>query len=253
MSTDSIAGLAVVAVCAVLMFVFALLPKALARLQAALRPIQALGRLRRAIGLAVESGARLHISLGKSNGISTPNAASLIALSALGRIASISSVSDRPPIATSGEAALSILSQDTLRSTYREGNVPEQYDPNRGRLVGVTPFSYVAGALPVVHDEHVSTNILIGTHGPESALLAEGSEREQAFSLAATDSLPGQAVLYAAAEEPLIGEELFAVPAYLQAGPYHRSSLFAQDVLRWVLIILILLGALLKLAGVDIL
>lgn len=253
MPIDAIIGLVIVAGCGVMMFLFSLPLRKGSRSAYGLRSIHALARLRRAIGLAVESGARLHVTLGKSSGIGTPNAASLVALSTLDRITRISLVSDRPPVATSGEAAVSILSQDTLRSAYRSANVPEQYDPARGRLAGVTPLSYAAGALPVIHSEHVAANILIGTHGPESALLAEGAARENAFSLAATDSLPGQAVLYAAAEEPLIGEELFAVPAYLQAGPYHRASLRAQDILRWIIILLILIGALLKLAGVSLL
>lgn len=253
MSIETIAGLALVLVSAGLMFLFSLPPRAGSRSQAALRPIAGLTRLRRALGLAVEDGTRLHISLGKSNGISTTSASSLVALSTLERIAQMSSISDRPPVATSGDGALSILSQDTLHAAYRMGNVLDQYDPNRGRLTGVTPFSYVAGTLPVIHNENVSANILVGNLGPEAALMAEASDRERAFTLAATDSLPGQAVLYAAAEEPLIGEELYAIPAYLQAGPFHRASLRAEDVLRWVLMVLIIAGAVLALVGIQIL
>ncbi|HEX9013149.1 MAG TPA: DUF6754 domain-containing protein [Anaerolineaceae bacterium] len=253
MSIETIAGLALVLVSASLMFLFSLPPRAGSRSQSALRPIAGLTRLRRALGLAVEDGTRLHISLGKSNGISTTSASSLVALSTLERIAQMSSISDRPPVATSGDGALSILSQDTLHAAYRMGNVLDQYDPNRGRLTGVTPFSYVAGTLPVIHNENVSANILVGNLGPEAALMAEASDRERAFTLAATDSLPGQAVLYAAAEEPLIGEELYAIPAYLQAGPFHRASLRAEDVLRWVLMVLIIAGAVLALLGIHIL
>lgn len=252
-SIEMIAGLILVLGCAGLMFYFSLPPKKGAPAQFTLRQIPGLGRLRRAMGLAVEDGTRLHISLGKSNGITVPSAASLVALSTLERVAQMSSVSDRPPVATSGDGALSILSQDTLRAAYRTGNALEQYDPSRGRLTGVTPFSYVAGTLPVVHNEHVSANILVGNLGPEAALLAEASDRERAFTLAASDSLPGQAVLFAAAEEPLIGEELYAVPAYLQAGPFHRASVRAQDALRWILILLILVGAVLALLGIKIL
>jgi hypothetical protein len=57
--------------------------------------------------------------------------------------------------------------------------------------------------------------------------------------------------LYATAQEPLIGEELYAAGAYLQAGPLHISSLRAQDILRWVLAAIILGGAILKFLGVS--
>jgi hypothetical protein len=174
-------------------------------------------------------------------------------LSTLDRIAALSMISDRPPIATSGEGSLSILSQDELRSSYRDGNALEQYDQDRGRLGGVSPLSYAAGVLPVIRDDQVSANILVGNFGPEVGLMTDAAYRQQAFVVAASDSLPAQAVIYAAAEEPLIGEELFAVPAYLQAGPFHVASLQVQDILRWVVIAIILGGVVLKLVGVSLL
>jgi len=48
----------------------------------------------------------------------------------------------------------------------------------------------------------------------------------------------------------LVGEELYAAGAYLQAGPLHTASLRAQDTLRWIIVGIILLGALLKFVGV---
>jgi len=57
--------------------------------------------------------------------------------------------------------------------------------------------------------------------------------------------------LYAAAQDPLIGEELFASGAYVGAGPSHEASLHVQDVLRWLVILAILVGALLRMVGVG--
>ncbi len=218
-----------------------------------LRTIPALQRLRRAMGLAVEDGKRLHVSLGKSSLIEPTSPSALVGLSALERIAQLAIMSDRPPIATSGDGALSILSQDALRAAYRTGNALEQYDPDRGRLTGPTPFSYIAGALPVFRHEQVSSHILIGNFGPEVGLLIQAADQQRAFTLAASDSLPAQAVLYASAQEVLIGEELFGVPAYLNAGPAHNASLRIQDILRWVLIAVFGIGAVLKIMGISLL
>lgn len=249
MELITILGIALIVICLGLILFFGIVQ----RNRGGLRPIAAFSRLQRALGLAVEEGKRLHISIGKS-GINQPQgAAGLVGLSTLERVAQLSIVSDQPPIATSGDAQLAILSQDTLKSAYRSNNALEQHDADRGRLTGITPYSYVAGALSVAHDENISAHILVGNFGPEIALVNEAAERENAFSLAATDSLPTQAVLYATAQEPLIGEELYAVPAYLKANPFHLASLRAQDVLRWVLIGLILVGSALKLLGISIL
>ena len=216
-----------------------------------LRPIAVFQRLRRAIGLSVEDGRRVHVTLGKSSLLETSNSSALAGLSTLERITQLSMMSDRPPVATSGDGALSILSQDTLRAVYRTGNVLEQYDPDRGRLSGVTPLSYIAGTIPVFRDENVSTHILIGNFGPEVGLLTQAADQQGAFTLAASDSLPAQAVLFATAGETLIGEELYATPTYLNAGAAHLASLRVQDILRWVLIVAIVVGAILKMMGIS--
>lgn len=252
-------GLGLVLLAAGLMFFFSLPRRSKSRKQqgarsrVALRPIPAMQRLRRAIGLAVEDGSRLHVSIGESSILSPTNASALVGLSTLERIGSLSSVSDRPPIATSGEGSLAILSQDTLRAAYRIANVPDQYDPTQARLAGPTPFSYIAGTLPVIYDERVSANVLVGNFGPEVALLADAADREDAFVLAGSDSVAAQAVLYGTAREPLIGEELFAVPAYLQAGPIYQAGLRAQDILRWIVVVILIVGAVLAIFGVGIL
>jgi len=245
----TILGIGFIIIAAVALFVLAVPLRS--RVRRVFRIIPGMVRLRRAIGLTVEDGKRLHVSLGQASLTGASSAASLVALSTLERIASLSMISDRPPIATSGEGSLSILSQDKLRVSYRDSNAIEQYDPDRGRLGGVTPFSYAAGVLPVIRDEQVAGNVLVGSFGPEVGLMADAASQQRAFVLAASDSLPAQAVLYAAAEEPLIGEEMFAVPAYLQAGIFHQASLIVQDILRWLVILLILVGVVLKILGID--
>jgi hypothetical protein len=120
----------------------------------------------------------------------------------------------------------------------------------RGRITGLTPFSYAAGTLSFVEEEEIGANLLIGSYGNEVALITNAAERKEGMTLGGTDNLTGQAVLFATAQEPLIGEETYAGGAYLGTGRMHTSSLYAQDILRWMLIGLILIGAILKLIGV---
>lgn len=210
------------------------------------RVIDAYERLNRSVGLAVENGTRLHISLGRGNLFTARGGSALAGLAMLRRLAERTSVSDRPPITTSGDASLAILSQDTLQSGYRAAGAEEQYRFTTGRLTGLTPFAYAAGAMPTIHDENVSVNVILGDLGAESGLLAEASDRENASLIAASDNLSAQAVFYASAQEPLIGEELFAAGAYVGAGASHEASLNVQDILRWLIILALVVGAGLK-------
>lgn len=220
------------------------------RSPAALRPIAAYDQLNRAVGLAVENGTRLHFSLGRGSIFPARGASALAGLAMLRRLSERTSVSDNPPVVTSGDASLAVLSQDTLQSGYRAAGAEEQYRFTTGRLAGLTPLSYAAGTLPAIHDENVSANVYIGEFGVESALLTEAAERQNSILIASSDNLAAQSVFYASAQEPLIGEELFAAGAYVGAGAAHEASLNVQDVLRWLVVLGILIGSLLKMAGV---
>ena len=216
-----------------------------------LRKIEAFTKLRRAIGLAVEAGSRLHISIGRGGVIGPESASSFVGLSVLERLARSASTGDNPPVATAGEGVLGTLAQDTLSGTYQRIGLGEQFDATSGRVTGLTPFSYAAGVMPLVSDENTGANILAGHFGSEVALITDAGERSDNLTLAGTDNLPAQSVLYATAHEPLIGEELYAGGAYLNAGPMHDASLRAQDILRWALVVVIMLGIIAKAFGLD--
>lgn len=222
------------------------------RSPAAFRLIEAYDRLNRSVGLAVENGTRLHVSLGRGNLFTARGGSALAGLAMLRKLAERTSASDRPPIATSGDASLAILSQDTLQSGYRAAGAEDQYRFSTGRLTGLTPFSYAAGAMPTIHDESVSTNIIMGDLGAEAALLVEASDRQNASLIAASDNLSAQSIFYASAQDPLIGEELFAAGAYVGAGASHDASLNVQDILRWLIILAIIVGVGLKILGAPI-
>jgi Domain of unknown function (DUF6754) len=222
------------------------------RSPATLRVIEAYERLNRSVGIAVENGTRLHISLGRGNLFTARGGSAFAGLAMLRRLTERTSVSDRPPIVTSGDAPLTILSQDSLQSGYRAAGAEEQYRFSTGRLTGLSPFAYAAGTMPIIRDENVSTNIFIGDFGNEAALLTEEADRENTNLIAASDNLSAQAIFYASSEDPLIGEELFAAGAYVGAGASHEASLNVQDILRWLIILAIIIGAGLTILGAPI-
>ena len=214
-----------------------------------LRGILALTRLYRAVGLSVEDGTRLLIGLGGASLLTQNGGAPLAGLGLLRHLTERTSLSDRPPIAVAGESSLALLAQDTLEAGYQGAGAGEFYQPTTGRLTGMTPFSSAAGMIPIMHDENVSATVLVGHFGVEAALLAEAAERENTFLIGSSDALSAQAVLFASAQEALIGEELFAASTYLGATGSQSTSLTVQDILRWVIILTLLIGSGLKLFG----
>lgn len=243
MRTDFV-ELIIIAVGAVLLGVIALWKR---KSPAKLRVIPALAQLLRMTGLSVEDGTRLHISLGSGNLLDAHGGSALAGLAMLRRVAERTSVGDAPPLASSGDAMLGMLSQDTLQAGYKAANAAELYSHNTGRVAGLSPFGYAAGAMHISPNENVSANILIGHFGPEVALITDAAERGNSAVIGASDNLAGQSVLFASTQEALVGEELFSAGAYLGAGASHTASLTLQDLLRWVIILILLGGAAAKL------
>lgn len=210
----------------------------------ALRSIPAFQHLQRSIELSVEDGSRLQIGLGRGGMLGPQSAAAFAGLTLLRQVAEITADSDQPPIATSGEGSLMLLAQDTLRVTYLRLGIRDQYHLRLAQASGLTPFSYAVGTLPLILDRSVSGSALVGSFGSEAGLITGASQRRNGFALAGSDSLSSQAILFASADEPLIGEELYAAGAYMNAGNAHLASLRTQDLLRWLIIALILITAL---------
>jgi hypothetical protein len=209
------------------------------------RKIPVIEELYRQVGLSVEDGRRQHFSIGRASLLSPESMASLVAVEAFRKVARDTSRGDYPPVATAGDGALTILSQSVLQQTPQA---------NRafllGRTGGLTPFSYVAGVLQDIHDPKVSSNVLVGHYGLEIGLLTDAAERARTFVMAGSDDIAAQAIAYASTPEPLIGEELYVVSAYLDDNPLHLASVRVQDLWRWGIVIVLLLGAILNLAGV---
>jgi len=210
------------------------------------REIPALTRLTRMLGLTIEEGSRLHILLGHGGLLDARGGSALAGLAMLRHIAERTSVSDKPVVASAGDPAIGLLTQDTIQSGYHAAGADELYVPTTGRITGLSPFSYAAGAMHITQNENVSANIMIGHFGAEAALITESSDRANVVVIGASDDLAGQAVLFASAQDVLIGEELFAAGAYLGAGVSHRASLTLQDVLRWLAVAALAGGSVLK-------
>ncbi|MEX1071964.1 MAG: DUF6754 domain-containing protein [Anaerolineales bacterium] len=215
----------------------------------AFRSIKSFSELQRDIELSVEDGSRLQIGLGPSGLLGPQSAAAFAGLTLLRQVAEIASDSDQPPIATTGDGALMLLAQDTLRSNYRRLGIRDQYHARLARVTGLTPFSHAAGALPLILDRSVLGSALVGSFGNEVGLISDASQRTGGFTIGGSDQISSQAILFASAEQPLIGEELYASGAYTGAGPAHQASLRAQDALRWLIIILLTITALMPLFG----
>ena len=217
-----------------------------------LRYISSLNHLRWSILRSVEIGKRVHIGLGSAPLVSNRSASALSGLAAVEKIAQVCATGDFPPLATSGDGPTTILAQNRLIKIFNKRNISERYRVEFNRYSASSPWSYAVATAADIQDENVSCNILCGNMGSEAGLPLASAEMIDAPTFGGSDSLAGQAVCMAGAKEPLVGEEVYAIPGYINLDPVFFASLKTQDVIRMLVILVLLLGAILEFLGITV-
>lgn len=208
----------------------------------ALRDIAAYNALPLAVGEAIEANRPVHVSLGNAGLGGTNTLLTLASAELFYQTAERAAIGGISPILTVSDPTALPLGQDTLRRAYQSRDLLDRYRRGSVRWIPAGPRSlaFAAALTAIIGDDKASANILVGSFGPELALVAEASARRGRPVIASSDQLQGQAVAYVLADQPLIGEEVFTAGAYLGESPSQVASVVALDVLRLLLILAIL-------------
>lgn len=214
------------------------------------RPIRAFREMKESIGRSVEAGKRVHLSLGTGPVAGIEGGPGFAGLAVLARVVALTRVSDLPTIASTADGALMLLAQASMRALSSNGLSAEMPEEEEGRMIAATPFSYAAAVPSLVETENVSSHLLFGRFRQEAALVALFGRHKGGTVIGGTDDVLAQALLYATSDYPVIGEEFYAAPAYLGGERAQRAGLRAEDSIRILLILAVLVGTLLKTLGV---
>jgi len=211
-----------------------------------LRPIRAFEHLRTLVGQSAETGRPVHMSLGVGGIVDASTAESLAGLALMEHVAQQSTACGAPLVVTVSDPTLLPLAQDITWRTW-EGH-PYQYQVREpeARMVAPDPTAYAAGVMDILLGERVAANIMVGRFGPEYLLMGETGVKSRVPQIVGAADPQVLPFVYATADEPLIGEEMFAAGAYLQSRAAHIASLRAQDWLRVFLMMTIVIGVLLR-------
>jgi len=217
-----------------------------------LRPISAFETLQTLLAQSVEAGRRLHLSLGTGGIANATTAETLAGLTALDYLAHQTVAAGAAPLVTTSDPVVMLMAQGQLRQAYQPSYVGQTYTATEVRWLSTQPAAYAAGVMDVLASEDLGGNVLLGHFGDEYLLVSEPAYRlnppqETVAAAADPNVLP---YVYTSASKGLWGEEMFAVGAYLAKKPFHIGSLLAQDTVRWLVGVVILVGVVLRAFGV---
>lgn len=211
----------------------------------ALRPIPAFERVPLLVGEAIEADRPIHISFGDAGLGGTDTVLTLSAAELAYQIAQRNAIGVTSPVITLSNTTSIPLAQDTLRRAYALRGSTSVYRAGGTRWFpsGSQSLAFAAALTATMADDRVTGNVLVGSFGPELALILDQSNRRNIPSIATSTRLDGQAVAWALSDTPLIGEEVFTAGGYLgeRAGPV--AQIVTQDILRWLVVLMILLPA----------
>ncbi len=203
------------------------------------RRIPGLESVEEALGRATELGKPiLYISgIGYEGDVQT-----IAAMNILGNIAEQVAHYDTDVIVPCINPIVMTIEQELVKQAYTRAGRPENYKSESIFFVTMQQFAYAAAVSGIMVREKPAANFLMGRFAAESLLLAEAGASTGAIQIAGTAS-PSQIPFFiVACDYTLIGEELFAAGAYMSREPLLLGSLKGQDLAKFVIVVLLIIG-----------
>lgn len=206
-----------------------------------IRAIPGMEAIGEAIGRATEMGRPSLFSIGVSSMDHPETFASMPLLAHIARISA--SMRNRLMIPVCDARTLTLL-DSTYREACQRAGEPGAYSPKDMRFLPGGQFYFAAAAMGWMLEERPAACFYFGYWEAESLMLSETGQMVGALQIAATTQLYQVPFFIAACDYVIIGEEFFAMSAHIGKEPALCGSLFGQDVLKTVLMIILLAGAL---------
>lgn len=211
-----------------------------------IRRIPGLSAIEDAVGRATEMGRPMFFSPGLQGiGITA-----LQALAILGHVIRLAARHGTRTIVATADSTLLPVAENTAREAYASTGRLEDFRPEDVRFVSGEQFSYALGSVGIMAREQTATNFFFGPFFAEALILTENGRALGALQVAGTPDPTQVPFFIATCDYVVIGDEFYAATAYLTREPTLTGSLVGQDIVKALLIVLIVTGALIAtLAG----
>jgi len=215
------------------------------------RPLPPLENLRAYLNRAAEMGEAVHLSPG--SGILHEGKSVAETLAGLEIVAGVSRDAlalGVPVHATADDAVVSLVNGNAVDRAHQSAGRPPGLTAESTWVAQQNPVAYAAGVMNVLNRPEVQGNVVVGALDQELLLIGEVGAIECKFQLAGAARPTAAALLPLVTEDYLLGEEIYAAGAYLDPQPGRVVSLLAQDGIRMILLLLIVLGVILATVGI---
>jgi hypothetical protein len=134
------------------------------------------------------------------------------------------------------------VAQEVVKEGCIKAGYPDRFNADDIFYISSSQFGYAAAVDGIMSRSKPASVFLLGTFEAESLIMAETGNSIGAIQIAGTDSTIQLAFFIVACDYTLIGEELFAASGYLSKNPSILSSVKAQDILKTIIVIFIIVA-----------
>ncbi len=221
-----------------------------------LRPLRALNQVHSMSEQAAEDGTVIHFSpgLGALNG-QAGTAETLNGLTTLSSVARLSARVHSRLVTSVNGPLVYLAAEDIARIEYLQAGRENDYQPENIQFITLQDrMAYIAGANYILSREEVSGTFMLGRFSDEFLLAGDTLVRRGLPAVVGSSEIQALPLMAGTAglENTLLGEEIYAAPAYLDHRPSHLASLQVQDWFRAGIIGLIILGTLAATFGINV-
>jgi len=203
-----------------------------------LRRLPGVAAIDEAIGRAVEMGRPIFFT----TGLTGVDPVLFACLGVIGHVARKTATYGARLFIPQNNPEVMAICQETVRQSYQAAGREESYDPDCIRYLAPQQFAFASGYMGMVHREKAAACFMFGAYAAEALVLAEAGQQVGAIQVAATVSNEQVPFFITTCDYTIIGEELFAVSAYLTREPVLLGSLRGQDFAKIAIFLLIIIG-----------
>lgn len=154
-----------------------------------------------------------------------------------------------PLIVPVKDSVVMTFAEEAVKQGCMDAGRPDAFIADNVRYLSNEQFAFCAGVAGIMSREQPAANIMLGMFFAESLILAETGFSTGAIQVAGTAKQHQLPFFVAACDYTIIGEEYFAVTAYLTREPGLLGTIRAADVTKIAAIVLVAIGCTLATLG----
>ncbi len=205
-----------------------------------IRKIAGMDAVEDAIGRATEMARPVLFTPGWGGDIQRPT--TIASMNFLSHIARKTGSYDCELLYPTHDPVIMTVAQEVIKEAYARAGYVDRYRDSNVTYVSSSQFGYAAAVDGMISRKKPASIFLLGTFEAESLILAETGNSIGAIQIAGTDSTIQLSFFIVACDYTLIGEELFAASGYLSQDPSILASVRAQDILKLLIALFILVA-----------